>query len=164
MRGLHSRDVLMLCVVTAAVALVWPRGDAVGLPVAAAAQRGAAGAGLSIGRLPPLLPGSVARLTVTAPAGSTAVTAQAFGDAVHLLRATGDEWESLLGVDLDQKPGTYPVTASAIVSGGAHVSAEASVIVTVRRYATRKLSVSGSVGRAAWCRFRHTRNSRTYSA
>jgi len=133
----------MLCVVTAAVALVWPRGYGIGVPVTAAAQRGATDASLSIGILPPLLPGAVARVTVTAPAASTAVTAQAFGEAVRLLRAVDNLWEGLLGVDLDQKPGTYPVTASAIVTGGAHVSAESSVVVTARRYATRTLSVSG---------------------
>jgi len=125
------------------VALAWPRGHGVGVVVAAAAQRGAADAGLSIGTLPPLLPGAVARLTVTAPAASAAVTAETFGEAVHLLRAGVNQWEGLLGVDLDQKPGTYPVTVSAIATGGARVSAAASVVVTIRRYATRKLSVSG---------------------
>jgi hypothetical protein len=131
------------CLVTAVVALAWPQGRGIAVPVAAAAQRGSADVVLSIAVPPSLLPGALARVTVTAPAGSTAVTAQAFGEPVHLLRAAATRWEGLLGVDLDQKPGSYPVTASAIGAAGARVSAHASVVVTVRRYATRTLSVSG---------------------
>src|SRR6187399_950734 len=141
MRGRCCRDVLIgcwaRCLVTAVVALAWPQGRGIAIPVAAAAQRGSADVVLSIAVPPSLLPGALARVTVTAPAGSTAVTAQAFGEPVHLLRAAATRWEGLLGVDLDQKPGSYPVTASAIGAAGARVSAHASVVVTVRRYATR---------------------------
>lgn len=138
-RSLGSGDVRRLCAAVA-LASMMQTPPAAGL---LGAQRGPAGTLPSIAALEPLSPGGVGRLVVTVPADSSAVSATAFGDALHLTRVSPDRWEGLIGVDLDQKAGTYPVAVVVRNAAGTVVGTEAALVVTPRRYATRTLTVGG---------------------
>ena len=107
------------------------------------AQGGGTGTLPSVAAIEALLPGGIAPLVITVPAGASAVTATAFGDPVHLVSVSPDRWEGLLGVDLDQQPGTYHVSVSITGAGGTRASARAPFVVKPRHYTTRKLTVGG---------------------
>ncbi len=109
----------------------------------AAVQVPVAVPGVWVAALEPVVPGSVRRLFVTAPADASQLTASAFGRTVHLARGAAGRWEGLIGVDLGQQPGSYPVTVSATTSAGSRLAGEVSVVVGARRFATRRLSVNG---------------------
>ena len=107
------------------------------------AQGGEAGPLPSIAAIEALLPGGIAPLVIMVPAGTSAVTATAFGDTIHLASVSPQRWDGLLGVDLDQKPGTYEVSVSITGAGGARATARAPFVVKPRHYMTRKLTVGG---------------------
>lgn len=138
-RGLDRVHVRSLCAALALMATTQT------LPTAGLlrAQGGPAGTSVSIAALEPVLPGGIGRLAITVPESTSAVTATVFGYAVHLARVSPMRWEGLLGVDLDQKPGGYPVVISIGNAAGPVASAEATIVVKPRYYSTRKLTVGG---------------------
>lgn len=86
-------------------------------------------------------PGGVVRLDVGCACDASAAAATIFDRAVPLTW-TGDGWQGLIGIDLDVKPGTYPVSVT-IVSAGATAS-EISPKLTIdkREFAVRRLRVA----------------------
>jgi murein DD-endopeptidase MepM/ murein hydrolase activator NlpD len=81
-------------------------------------------------------PGELVVLNITLPQHAGRVGVRAFGrDAVAF--ADGDRaWRALVGIDLDVKPGTYPVTVDA---GGLRASYD--LAVTPHKFPTRRLTV-----------------------
>jgi murein DD-endopeptidase MepM/ murein hydrolase activator NlpD len=97
---------------------------------------------LSIGALAPMVQGAIQRLRIAGAGTGTTVTATAF-DRVVPLGATGDgTWEGLLGADVAQKAGSYPVTVTATRPDGWRESAQATVNVTARKFGMRALRVN----------------------
>ena len=82
-----------------------------------------------------LQPGELVVLSIAAP-DTTTLTVRAFGHDVEAYKADDDGWRALVGIDLDVKPGTYPVTVKA---GSAHASID--LAVRPRTFRTRTLTV-----------------------
>jgi murein DD-endopeptidase MepM/ murein hydrolase activator NlpD len=83
-----------------------------------------------------LQPGELVVLTIAAPPG-TSLKIRAFERDVAAIREDDRTWLALVGIDLDEKPGTYPLLVTA--DDGDH--AVYTVTVTPRRFPTRKLTV-----------------------
>jgi murein DD-endopeptidase MepM/ murein hydrolase activator NlpD len=82
-------------------------------------------------------PGELVVLTITLPVHRDTVRVRAFDRDVAAF-ATGDrEWRALVGVDLDTKPGAYPVD----VDAGADLTTSYSLDVAVKKFPTRRLTV-----------------------
>jgi biotin carboxyl carrier protein len=84
-----------------------------------------------------LEPGELVVLTMTTPAAVDRVRVRAFDRDVEPFRVDGRTWRALVGIDLDVKPGTYPVLVNA---GSAHASYD--LVVTPRVFRTRRLTVN----------------------
>jgi len=91
--------------------------------------------------LAPTQPGGVQRLTVTAPADVTHVTATLFDAAVPLGRVEAGRWEGLLGVDVERAAGEYPLTLTATTSDGRANTRTTPLVVRARQFPTRRLTV-----------------------
>lgn len=85
--------------------------------------------------------GDVQRLLVEGAGGAT-VTALAFGLPVHLGPTGKGTWEGLIGVDLAQKPGKYPLVVTVTTPDGKATTAQSTIAVTARRFPTRRLKVN----------------------
>jgi hypothetical protein len=81
-------------------------------------------------------PGELVVLTMVPPAGSQRVQVRAFDRDVPAFRIADREWEALVGIDLDVRPGTYTVSVTA---GSARAGYE--LVVTPRAFRTRRLTV-----------------------
>jgi murein DD-endopeptidase MepM/ murein hydrolase activator NlpD len=82
-------------------------------------------------------PGEIVLLSITAPSSATAVHVRAFAHDITAYRDREHGWQALVGIDLDVKPGTYPV---AVDAGGAQ--ARYDLVVTPRVFRTRRLTVN----------------------
>jgi len=78
--------------------------------------------------------------SATGASGVTRVRVALFGETVEAFDDHG-VWTALLGVDLDQRPGRYTLTATA-QRGSSAVDASQSVVVAPKHFATRTLHVS----------------------
>ena len=88
-------------------------------------------------------PGEIVVLTVTAPADLDRVHVRAFGQDVAVFPASPSSrttWEALIGIDLDVKPGTYPVA----IDADGRLRTTYSLIVAPKRFPTRRLTVDES--------------------
>jgi murein DD-endopeptidase MepM/ murein hydrolase activator NlpD len=83
-------------------------------------------------------PGEVVVLTITAAADLDRVRVRAFGQQVAVFPASST-WQALVGIDLEVKSGTYPVTIDA---GRLQTTYE--LIVAPKRFPTRRLTVDES--------------------
>jgi hypothetical protein len=81
-------------------------------------------------------PGELVVLSIAAPDGPATIAVHAFGHEVAAFKADEGGWRALVGIDLDVKPGTYPVTVRA---GSAHASLD--LAVRPRTFRTRTLTV-----------------------
>ena len=83
-------------------------------------------------------PGEIVVLSIAVPESATHVRVRAFDrDAVSY--PDGERtWRALVGIDLDVKPGTYPVTVDA--GAGAHATYQ--LVVKPRAFRTRRLTVN----------------------
>jgi hypothetical protein len=81
-------------------------------------------------------PGEIVLLSIAAAPASGPVHVRAFDHDVAAYRDGEHGWQALVGIDLDVKPGTYPVEVEA---GGAHGRYE--LVVTPRVFRTRRLTV-----------------------
>ena len=88
--------------------------------------------------------GDVQPLRVEGAGTATTLTATAFDRPVHLGSRSPGVWEGLLGVDVVQKAGSYPLVVTATRSDGTTASAQTTVAVTARRFTTRKLQLTRS--------------------
>ncbi len=84
-------------------------------------------------------PGDVIAVRVTAPPEATGVTVHAFTATWLAYQEDATTWRALVGVDLDQLPGTYDVVASVDSPAG---SATRPLTVVARRFRTRTLTVA----------------------
>jgi murein DD-endopeptidase MepM/ murein hydrolase activator NlpD len=64
-----------------------------------------------------------------------------FGHDVPLVRAA-DEWQGLIGIDLDVAPGTYAITVRIERESRPPIAATRTFTVTSKRFPTRRLSVA----------------------
>src|SRR5258705_4976451 len=81
-------------------------------------------------------PGELVVLTMVPPAGSDRVQVRAFDRDVPAFRIGDRAWESLVGIDLEVRPGTYTVSVTA---DAAHASYD--LVVSPRTFPTRRLTV-----------------------
>jgi len=79
-------------------------------------------------------------VTVTAPPDVTHVTVAAFGGQTQAFRAGDTQWQALLGIDLDQKPGTYSLRATS--SGTTTLHATRELVVAPKSFRRRTLRVA----------------------
>lgn len=84
-----------------------------------------------------LQPGSVLLLTITGDDPLPAVRARAFNHDLAPFPVDPRTWQVLVGVDLDVKPGTYPVA----IDAGSQDRTEYALVVRPRRFPTRTLKV-----------------------
>ena len=109
--------------------------------IAGAVNAGAIATPIEIGLTARALqPGEVIVFTIEAPPDATHVAVTAFGRTTPAFR-TDEGWKALVGIDVEQRPGTVSVSASA-VAGGTHLAGERQVTVHAKRFDVRKLSVA----------------------
>ena len=87
-----------------------------------------------------LQPGELVVLSIVLPEVSDHVHVRAFDRDVLAYPAGDHAWRALVGVDLDVKPGTYPVTVDA-GSGPSIGHATYDLVITPRVFRTRRLTV-----------------------
>jgi murein DD-endopeptidase MepM/ murein hydrolase activator NlpD len=85
-----------------------------------------------------LQPGSVTLLTITGDAPLPSLRARAMGRELSPFRVGGRTWQVLVGIDLEVRPGSYPVEID-----GADPKSRATYLLAVksRRFPTRTLTV-----------------------
>ena len=82
-------------------------------------------------------PGELVILSIAAPSPADGrIRVRAFGRDVAAYRGDDGSWRALVGIDLDVKPGTYPVTVQA---AAAHTAYD--LVVRPRKFRTRTLTV-----------------------
>jgi murein DD-endopeptidase MepM/ murein hydrolase activator NlpD len=81
------------------------------------------------------------RLDVACTCDATDTSAAIFGRPVHLARV-GDRWQGLIGIDLDVKPGTYPIEVAVTPAGSSAVASAQTLTVIDRKYPVRRLRVA----------------------
>jgi murein DD-endopeptidase MepM/ murein hydrolase activator NlpD len=111
----------------------------VGMCCLVAAAQKASTARTTLSR-PTSQPGDVVRLDVACACEASAASAAAFGRDVPLFRA-GDEWHALIGIDLDVRPGTYPVAVTLHHDGGSLTKTTHNLVVVNKQFPTRRLTV-----------------------
>ncbi len=85
-------------------------------------------------------PGELVVVSIALGEPAARVRVRAFGADVAAYPDGDRAWRALVGIDLDVKPGSYPVTVTA--AGDAHtVSATATLAVARRTFRTRRLTV-----------------------
>jgi hypothetical protein len=83
-------------------------------------------------------PGELVVVSIEGAGGSGPVHVRAFNHDVPAFRTAGGQWRALVGIDLDVKPGVYPIA----VSGGSPMQhADHQLTVTRRVFRTRRLTV-----------------------
>lgn len=88
-------------------------------------------------------PGAVLQVTVTGAAALETVTGRALGQHVSFYRRPdGMSWTGLIGVDLETKPGKYPLRITAARTGEPALSADGELHVATRVFPTRRLRVA----------------------
>ena len=88
-----------------------------------------------------LQPGEVVLLSIVLAEGSDTVRVRAFDHDVAAYPDGERTWRALVGVDLDVKPGTYPVTVEA-GAGARRVHATHDLAIAPRLFRTRRLTVN----------------------
>ena len=86
-------------------------------------------------------PGDVVRLDVTCNCEAADTSATIFGRPVRLTRI-GDGWQGLIGIDLDVKPGTYPIEVAITPPGSSAIASAQQLTVVDRSYPVRRLRVA----------------------
>lgn len=84
-------------------------------------------------------PGELVLVTIDVPSQSTpraAVHLRAFDKEIPVTRAADRQWRALVGIDLDVKPGAYPLAVR--IDG---VEAVRNLVVTPKTFRTRRLTV-----------------------
>ncbi len=85
-----------------------------------------------------LQPGELVVLSIAGPEPGEPVRVRAFDRDVAAYSAGDHEWRALVGIDLDVKPGTYPV---AVDAGSPPQHAVYDLVVARRTFRTRRLTV-----------------------
>ena len=87
-------------------------------------------------------PGELVVLTLTTSSSVTEVRARAFGRDLKPTRTSSTEWQILIGIDLDTKPGRYDVSISTSPSEKERLTHLLTVLP--KTFATRKLTVDAA--------------------
>ena len=87
-------------------------------------------------------PGELVVLTLTTSSSDTSVRARAFGRDLKPIRTSSTEWQILIGIDLDTKPGRYDVS----ITSGPSEKDRITQLLTVlpKTFATRRLTVDAA--------------------
>jgi murein DD-endopeptidase MepM/ murein hydrolase activator NlpD len=110
------------------------------LAAIAAARAHAAGQGIGISvTARALQPGELVVVTLDAPAAARGLHVAAFGRHATAFRS-GGRWIALVGLDIDQRPGTFAVQADGRL-GTASLHGEEMVTILEKRFGTRTLTV-----------------------
>jgi murein DD-endopeptidase MepM/ murein hydrolase activator NlpD len=88
-----------------------------------------------------LQPGELAVVTLTVPERSAAVSLVAFGSPVPVFPAGDGQWQALVGLDLDLKPGAYEWVAEAELASG-RVRHSRTITIAAKVFETRRLRVA----------------------
>jgi murein DD-endopeptidase MepM/ murein hydrolase activator NlpD len=83
-------------------------------------------------------PGELVVLTIDGAGRGGGVRVRAFGRDVPAYAVSDGEWRALVGIDLDVKPGTYPVSVQA---GSPEQHVVHDLVVAPRAFRTRRLTV-----------------------
>jgi hypothetical protein len=137
---MHYRPIGPACLVVLSVAI----GPCVPASNGQVAQaRRPADLGLSVAQpIGPLRPGGVGLVVVTTSTQLNALEGEAFGRPVRFWpSASATEWQGLLGVGLDAKPGSHVVTVHGTAADGETGTARITVAVGPKRFETRRLRV-----------------------
>lgn len=86
-------------------------------------------------------PGELVVLSITLPEASDTVRVRAFDRDAAVYRDGERTWRALVGIDLDVRPGTYPVTVAA-AAGTTPPRATYQLVVEPRLFRTRRLTVN----------------------
>ena len=115
---------------------------ALGLMLAATLALSPAPAAIAItARSRAIQPGEIVVLSIVAPEAAAAPHVRAFDRDVAAYRDGDREWTALVGIDLDVRPGSYPVTVdSGTGAGAAHAAYD--LLVKPRVFRTRRLTVN----------------------
>ena len=112
---------------------------ALGLPGGATPSQGAEVAIATAARA--LQPGELVVVTVTVSGEPTGVAVSLFGRAIPAAKIADGEWQALIGIDLDQPSGTFPLTAEARVASAVYRDVQ-SLVVQPKQFGTRRLTVA----------------------
>ena len=85
--------------------------------------------------------GDVIVLTATTSEPVEDMRAQAFGRDLATFRLGPTTWQTLVGIDIDTAPGSYPVSFAATSASGGESEAVTDVDVTTREFGRRVLTV-----------------------
>ena len=89
-----------------------------------------------------LQPGEAVLLEVESSRPLSRITAEAFGREFPVFAEDGGlKWTGLLGIDLETKPGSYPVRLNGIDGDGKTVSTQDILSVVQKKFPTRRLTV-----------------------
>jgi murein DD-endopeptidase MepM/ murein hydrolase activator NlpD len=89
-----------------------------------------------------LQPGEVVLLKAEGSRPLSRITAEAFGREFPVFTEDGGlHWTGLLGIDLETRRGSYPVRLNGIDGAGVTVTAQEVLVVTAKKFPTRKLTV-----------------------
>jgi murein DD-endopeptidase MepM/ murein hydrolase activator NlpD len=88
-----------------------------------------------------LQPGELTVITMTAPDGTGEVRVHLFDRTADAFPIGGGRWKALAGIDLDQKPGSYPLTVDGVLDGRP-LSGRRVVVVVAKAFPTRTLRVA----------------------
>jgi murein DD-endopeptidase MepM/ murein hydrolase activator NlpD len=86
-------------------------------------------------------PGEIVVLSIIAPEAAGVLRVRAFDHEIAAYRDGDRAWTALVGIDLDVKPGTYPVTVDTGSAAGA-ARATYDLVVRPRVFRTRRLTVT----------------------
>jgi murein DD-endopeptidase MepM/ murein hydrolase activator NlpD len=88
-----------------------------------------------------LQPGELIVVTVTAVTGAADVRVHLFNQTADAVSVESGRWQAFLGIDLDQKPGTYVLSVHAGIDGKA-VTTSTQVVVRPKAFPLRTLRVA----------------------
>ena len=88
-----------------------------------------------------LTPGELVVVTINVEGAASSVQVSAFRRAIPAFKTEEGVWQALVGIDLDQRPGSYLVAAEAQV-GPAVLRQSRALVVGPRKFPTRTLRVN----------------------
>lgn len=86
-------------------------------------------------------PGELVVLTLVSSAPLATLEARAFAHDLRPFPVTPREWQLLVGIDLDVKPGAYTVSMTAVDESGRESKLTHRLVVSAKRFPTRTLTV-----------------------
>ncbi len=82
-------------------------------------------------------PGELVVVSIALPAPRDTIRVHVFDRDIPAFAASPTEWQALVGIDLDRRPGEYPLR----VDAGGGLTAEDTLVVAPKAFPTRRLTV-----------------------